>query len=789
MSTGPAGDSQSFAPADRYREVDGDGGELSRSSKAGRPPGGEAHAQLKTQEIASVAKSIIGDPAISTKNGPHADDESFVFPSDGKPVRVAEALMTAAASAAPAGTTLPAPPIAARHPFDVPSPNGARRDDYYWLRDDTRQSKAVIDYLQAENAYRDAFMAPTADLQEKLYAELVARLKPDDASVPTFDHGYWYYTRFEPGLDYAIYARREGSMAAPEQVLLDGNAMAQGHEYFQVGDVEASPDGKLLAYTEDDVGRRQYTLRIKNLETGVTLEDRVPNVEGEFVWAADNRTLVYVEKDPVTLLSVRVRKHHLGLAASEDPLVYEEKDHSYYMGIGKSRSEKYLFIDLHSTQQSECRFADATDPDLHFRTVLAREANLEYHVEHLGDDFIIRTNWRAPNFRIIRTPVASSADKGTWQDVIAPRDDAFIQDFEVSKDYLAVNERSGGLLKMRIKAWQGASDALIDATEPAYTTRLVHTPGIDSPNLRYVYSSLATPRTTYDYQLRTGQKEIKKVDAVLGGFNAANYRTEFVHAKARDGKLVPVSIVHRINVPLNGTAPIYQYAYGSYGASTNPEFRSDWVSLLDRGFVIAIAHVRGGQELGRQWFEDGRLLHKKNTFTDFIDVTEFLIAHRYCAKDKVFAEGGSAGGLLMGAIANMAPQEYRGIIAYVPFVDVVTTMLDESIPLTSNEFDQWGNPQQKVYYDYMLSYSPYDNVAAQNYPAMLVITSLWDSQVQYYEPAKWVAKLRATKTDHRPLIFSVNMAGGHAGKSGRFQRYHETAREYAFILHELGIGN
>jgi oligopeptidase B len=694
------------------------------------------------------------------------------------------AVVASAVEAAPAEA--PAPPVAERRPFDVISPNGNRRDDYYWLRDDARTSKDVLGYLEAENGYRDAYMAPSANLTQKLYDELVARLKPDDTSVPVLERGYFYYSRFVPGLDYAVYARRKGAMTAPEEVLLDGNAMAQDHNYFQIGDTEVSPDGELLAYTEDDLGRRQYTLHIKNLKTGETLSDRVENVQPDFVWAADNRTLVYVEKDPVTLLSVRVRQHQMG-ATQPDPLVYEEKDHSYYMGVRKSRSEKFLFIDLRSTQQSEVRYADAADLKLRFRPVLPREADLEYQVDHLGQNFIIRTNWRAPNFRIVRAPIATSADKQTWSDVIPATDDKFIADFEVSKDYLAINERSGGLLKMRVKSWASGKDILIASEEPSYAASLVYTPGLNSSNVRYVFTSLKTPRTTYDYDMVSDKKDLKKTEAVLGGFNAANYRTEFLWVPARDGKKIPVSLVMRKNVQLDGSAPLYQYGYGSYGASTDPVFRSGWVSLLDRGFVVAIAHVRGGQELGRAWFEDGRLLHKKNTFTDFIDVTERLVALKYVAKNKVFASGGSAGGLLVGAVSNMAPQDYRGIIAYVPFVDVVTTMLDESIPLTSNEFDQWGNPKEKKYYDYMLSYSPYDNVSAQRYPAMLVLTSLWDSQVQYYEPTKWVARLRATKTDHEPLVFSVNMAGGHGGKSGRFQRYHDTALEYAFIFRQLGI--
>lgn len=443
-----------------------------------------------------------------------------------------------------ASAEAPVPPVAQRRPFDVISPNGNRRDDYYWLRDDTRKSKDVLDYLEAENAYRDAYMAPSEKLTQKLYDELVARLKPDDASVPVFERGYFYYSRFVPGLDYAVYVRRKGAMTAPEEVLLDGNAMAHGHSFFQIGDTEVSPDGTLLAYTEDDLGRRQYTLRVKNLKTGETLSDRVENVQPQFVWAADNRTLVYVEKDPVTLLSVRVRKHPLG-SAQPDPLVYEEKDHSYYMGVHKSRSEKFVFIDLKSTQQSEVRYAAAADPKLSFRPVLPREAELEYEVDHLGQDFIIRTNWHAPNFRIVRVPLATSADKRTWSDVIPARDDTFIEDFEVSKQYLAINERSGGLLKMRVKTWAAGKDTVIASEEPSYAALLVHTPGINSSTVRYVFSSLATPRTTYDYDMGSDKKSLQKTEAVLGGFNAANYRTEFLWVPARDGKKIPVSLVMR----------------------------------------------------------------------------------------------------------------------------------------------------------------------------------------------------------------------------------------------------
>ena len=685
------------------------------------------------------------------------------------------------------------PPLAARKPFLVDSPNGARQDEYYWLRDDTRQSPEVLAYLNAENAWRDSVMAPTRGLQEQLYQELTGRLDPDESSVPVFDRGYWYYQRYAPGQDYPVYARRQGTLDAPEQVLLDGNAMAAGHAFFRIGTTAVSDDGRLMAWTEDTIGRRQYVLRVKNLATGEVLADAVANVEPEFTWAADSRTLLYTAKDPVTLLSERVQRHTLGTDSSADVLVYEEKDPSFYIEVGRSRSNRFLFIALSSTDETEWHYAEAADPALVFRPVLPREDRLEYEVDHRGGDFILRTNWQAPNFRIVKAPIATSSDKRTWRDVLAHRQDAFLESFEVSSSHLAVNERSGGLLKIRVLPWSEATGKaggatpgrLIDGREPAYTMHLVPTPGIDSPAIRYTYASLVSPEAVYDHDLGTGRSELQKVERVLGGFNTANYESAFIRAPARDGQQVPVSLAWRKGTKRDGTAPLYIHGYGSYGLSEDPDFHSNWVSLLDRGFVVAIAHVRGGQELGRAWYEDGRQLRKKNTFYDFIDVTHYLVAAGYGAKDKVFAEGGSAGGLLMGAVANMAPGDYRAIIANVPFVDAVTTMLDESIPLTTNEFDEWGNPKQKSFYDYMLSYSPYDNVTAQDYPAMLVVTGLWDSQVQYYEPAKWVARLRARKTDQHPLVFSIDMSAGHSGQSGRYQRYRDTALAYAFILGQL----
>ncbi len=544
----------------------------------------------------------------------------------------------------------------------------------------------------------------------------------------------------------------------------------------------SEPNGRLLAYAEDDIGRRQYTLRIRDLRTGTMLADSIANVQPNFVWANDNKTLLYVEKDPVTLLGVKVRKHVIGSKAAADRLVYEEGDHTYYMHLVRSKSDKYLFISLRSTLQSEWRYADAGDSKLKFKVAIPREANHEYQVDHLRSEFILRTNWQARNFRIVRAVINKVADKGTWKDVIPGREDVFIHSYEVFKSYLAVNERSGGLKKLHVRSWDGRRDYVIASAEPSYVTELVRTPGIGSQKVRYVYTSLTTPRTTYEYDMASDRKTLLKTDPVLGGFDSSNYKTQYIHAPASDGALIPVSLAYRNTTKLDGTAPLYQYAYGSYGLSTDPAFQSNWISLMDRGFIVAIAHVRGGQEMGRAWYEQGRLLNKKNTFTDFIAVTRHLVNEKYAARDKVFAQGGSAGGLLMGAIANMAPHDYRGIIANVPFVDIVTSMLDESLPLTTNEFDEWGNPKIKTYYDYMLSYSPYDNVEAKSYPAMLVTSGLWDSQVPYWEAAKWVAKLRATKTDSNTLLFKVNMQAGHGGKSGRFERLRETALEYQFIL-------
>jgi len=678
-----------------------------------------------------------------------------------------------------------APPVAAKRPFMVTSPNGAREDDYYWLRDDTRKNPEMLAYLTAENAYTDSVLAPTKPLQETLYKEFVGRIKQDDSSVPYRRRGYWYYSRFTPGADYPVLARRKGSMSAPEEVLFDEPKLAEGKGYFAIGSTAISPSNQRVAYAEDTVGRRQYTLKVKDLSTGQTLSDAVANVEPGMVWADDNKTILYVEKDPVTLLSSRIKAHVLGTPASADRLVYEEKDTSFYIGIERTKSDKYICIGEESTVTNEYRCAPAADPT-DFVVFTPREREFHYSVDHLDGRWVIRTNWNAKNYRLMqmsdRTPLG---DRGKWKDLVKDRGEVFIQDVALYHGGVAVEERWNGLKRIRILPDKGES-RYVSAEEPAYAMTLQDVGDPDTGWLRYTYDSLTTPTTTYETNLDTGVRRELKREPVIG-YDAKDYVTERVWITARDGERVPVSLVYRKGFKRDGKAAMLQYAYGSYGNSTDPRFSLTTVSLLDRGMVYAIAHIRGGQEMGRAWYDDGHLLKKKNTFTDFIDVTRGLVKQGYAAKDRVAAQGGSAGGLLMGAVANMAPEDYRVMVAQVPFVDVVTTELDESIPLTSNEFDEWGNPKQKAYYDYMLSYSPYDNVAKKAYPALMVTTSLWDSQVQYFEPTKWVAKLRATKTDANPLVFRVNMEGGHGGKSGRFRRYRDVAEIDAFVLEQLGV--
>ena len=700
----------------------------------------------------------------------------------------------------PPEATRPAPPRAPRRPHQVVSPYGTREDPWYWLRDDEREDPAVLAHLRAENAWREHALGHLAGFEQRLYEEIVARIKQDDASVPVRHNGWWYYARYEAGREYPVYARKRATaadpaspathaqLATPEQLMIDANQRAAGHDFYQVASMEVSPDNRLLAFTEDTVGRREYTLRFLDLETGVTLPDAIEDVESDLAWADDNRSLLYIEKDEQTLLGKRVRRHWLGAPPGDDALVYEQEDEAFYLGVERSKSDRHVYIVSQSTVSSEYLWAEAADPALRFQVALPRERDHEYQIEHLGDRFIIRTNWQATNFRIMEAPVATIGDRGTWRDVIPHRPDAFVSGFEVFDRFLAVSERSGALRKLRVRAWDGSVDRLIDADESAYTMALGASDETDTDLLRFIYSSMTTPGTTYDYDMRSGARTLLKREPVLGDFDPARYRTELLWAPARDGARIPVSVFWHRDTPRDGSAPLYQYGYGAYGASQDPTFRSTVLSLVDRGFVYAIAHVRGGQELGRPWYDAGRLAHKQHSFDDFVDVTRHLVRERWAAPDRVFAMGGSAGGLLIGAIANQAPRDYRALVAHVPFVDIVTTMLDESIPLTTNEYDEWGNPgASSADYACMLAYSPYDNVAAQAYPAMLVTTGLWDSQVQYWEPVKWVAKLREMKTDARPLVMRINLEAGHGGKSGRFERYREIAEEYAFVLDQAGL--
>ncbi len=696
--------------------------------------------------------------------------------------------------------TLPTPPDAAKKPHVVRAPHGAeRQDEYYWLRDDSRKNPEMLAYLKAENAYADAVMARLKPIENRLYDEIVGRIKQDDSSVPYRERGFWYYSRFETGKDYPIYARRadvagagaeaiqkanEAGDFAGEQVLLDVNALAAGKDYYNVGDWTVSPDNRLLAYAEDTIGRRQYTIRIKNLETGELYPDEIKGVSPNLVWADDNRTLFYVENDPETLLTKRVKKHVLGTPAAQDVLVYEEHDDSFYMGISRTRDEKFICIGVSSTVSDELRCAPAADPAT-FTVLAPRERDVEYDADHYGGRWVIRTNeGGARNFKLMTAPTGATS-RAQWQEWIPHREDVFIDGFELFRDFTVVAERSEGLERLRLIRADGREE-YVKADEPAYSMGLSVNAEPETDWLRYSYTSLTTPATTYEVNVKSGERRLLKQQPVIG-YDPSKYVTERVWAIARDGTRIPVSLVYRKGYRKDGTAALLQYGYGSYGATMDPAFNLPVVSLLDRGVVYAIAHIRGGQEMGRHWYEDGKLFRKKNTFTDFIDVTDFLVKEGYAAPDRVAAYGGSAGGLLMGAIANMAPDKYRVILSQVPFVDVVTTMLDPSIPLTTNEYDEWGNPEKKDYYDYMLSYSPYDNLQKKAYPAMFVGTGLWDSQVQYWEPAKYVARLRDVNTSDRPVVFRTNMDAGHGGKSGRFRRYRELAEMYAFALDQLGV--
>lgn len=679
---------------------------------------------------------------------------------------------------------LPMPPKAEKIKHELTAHGHRRIDNYYWLNE--RENPKVIDYLNAENAYTKAVMEHTESFQKELFDEIVARIKKDDSSVPYKKNGYFYYTRYEKEGEYPIYCRKKDNMQAVEEILLNVNEMAKEYKYYQVGDLSVSEDNKILAFSVDTVSRRIYTIYFKNLETGELLKDKISVTAGNSTWANDNKTVYYSTKDSETLRVDKIFRHTIGSEQTQDKLIFEEKDETFGTYVYKTKSKKYLVIGSYSTLSTEYQIADANDNNPEFKVFQKRERDLEYDIYHFENKFYVKTNLDAKNFRLMETS-ENKTTKENWKEIIPNRNDVLLEGVDIFKNYLVLSERKNGLTELRIINQSDKSEYYLNFGEETYTAWTSTNIDFDTEILRYGYTSMTTPNSTFDFNMKSQEKTLLKMQEVLGDFNHENYEAKRLYATATDGTKVPISLVYKKGLKLNGKNPLLLYAYGSYGYSMDPYFSSVRLSLLDRGFVFAIAHIRGGQEMGRYWYEDGKLLKKKNTFTDFIDCSEFLISEKYTNKDNLFAMGGSAGGLLMGAIANMRPDLYKGIVAQVPFVDVMTTMLDESIPLTTGEYDEWGNPNEKEYYDYMLSYSPYDQVKAQNYTNMLVTTGLHDSQVQYFEPAKWVAKLRDMKTDNNLLLLSINMETGHGGASGRFDQYKETALEYAFIFDLLGI--
>ncbi len=677
-------------------------------------------------------------------------------------------------------------PKAKKVPQKLEIHGDVRIDNYFWMN--KREDEEVIAYLQTENEYNDKMMGHTKELQEKLFDEMKARIKEDDESVPYKLHGYWYITRFEKGFDYPVYSRKKETLEAVEEIMFNVNEMAKDYDYYSLGGLNVSPDNTMVAFGTDTVSRRKYTIRIKNLETGEIYKEEIKNTTGGSTWANDNKTLYYTKKDPQTLRSFRIFKHILGTDPNEDQLVYEEEDETFNCYVYKSKSREYIIIGSHSTLTTEYRFLNADTPEEEFRVFQPRVRELEYSMSHYKGYFYIVTNKdKATNFKLMRTPV-DKTEMENWVDVIPHRKEFLLEDIDIFQDYLVISERNNGLNKIRVIRWDEKEDFYIPFDNETYTAYTSINPDFETDVLRYTYNSLTTPTSVVEYNMKTGDKIILKEQEVLGGnFDKDNYTSERVWATAKDGTRLPVSLVYRKGIKRDGKSPLLQYAYGSYGSTIDPYFSSVRLSLLDRGFIYAIAHVRGGEYLGREWYETGKLFTKKNTFTDFIDVSEFLVKENYTSVNHLYAMGGSAGGLLMGAIVNMAPYHYNGVISAVPFVDVVTTMLDDSIPLTTGEYDEWGNPNDKEFYDYMKSYSPYDNVVAQDYPNMLVTTGLHDSQVQYWEPAKWIAKLRELKTDNNILLLHTNMEAGHGGASGRFEALKEVAEEYAFLLDLEGI--
>jgi oligopeptidase B len=684
-------------------------------------------------------------------------------------------------------------PVAEKIPHEL---FNKRIDNYFWMRLSDEQKNAtkpdeqtakVLDYLNKENDYSKAILKNTEMLQQTVYEEITGRIKKDDESVPYFENGYYYYNKYFTGSEYPVYYRKRGTLTAPEETLLDVNKLAAGKNYCSVNGLNVSRDNKILVYGVDYVSRRRYTLNFIDIQSGSILSDKIENTTGQSVWAADNKTIFYVAKDRKTLRSDKIFKHRLGNSPDKDLVVFDEKDETYSVSLAETKSRKYILINSTQTLASETRFLDASKPDMEFKVFEPRRINHEYSVDHIGNEFFIRTNSdSASNFKLMKTDEIRTG-KANWKEVVPHRKDVLLESFELFDKWLVLQERIKGLNNLSIINTTDGNQTNIDFGEETYTSSISINPNSDSDVLRYNYSSLTTPNSVIDYNMVTKEMKVMKEEAVLGGFDKKNYESKRLWAKASDGTMVPVSIVYRKGFMQNGKAPLLLYAYGSYGVSTDPGFRSTVLSLLDRGFVYAIAHIRGGSEMGRYWYEDGKLLKKINTFTDFNDCAQYLVNEKYTSSNNLFAMGGSAGGLLMGAILNLRPDLYKGVIAAVPFVDVVTTMLDETIPLTSSEWDEWGDPRKKEYYDYMLSYSPYDNVKHVNYPNILATTGYWDSQVQYWEPTKWVAKLRDMKTDKNVLVMDCNMSAGHGGASGRFERYRITALEYAFILHLAGI--
>ncbi len=687
------------------------------------------------------------------------------------------------------------PPVAEKKDSILNVHGDSRVDPYFWMRltdeqkmaeEKDEQTQKVINYLEAENEYKSKVMAHTEGLQDKLYDEIVGRIKKDDSSVPYFKNGYWYYTRYEEGGEYPIYCRKKDNLENEEEVIINVNELAEGHDYFSLGGLTVSPDNNTVAFGVDTISRRQYVIHFKDLTTGEIHPDRIHNTSGGGAWADDNQTFFYTSKNDVTLLTEKIWRHTLGDDQSEDELVYEEEDNTYYIGVYRSKSDNYIIIYAGSTLVSDYWTLKSDNPAGDFTQFTPRGSKHEYNIEHFEDKWYIVSNWDAENFRLMETS-ENSTEMDNWKEVIPHREDVLLNGIDVFSNYLVVDERYNALDRLKVIDQSSGEEHFISFDEPAYLLSSVTNPEFETEELRFRYSSLTTPSTTYNYNMKTRERVVLKQQEVVGGHNPEDYITERIWVEARDGVKVPMSIVYKKGFEKNGQNPFLLYAYGSYGSTTYPRFNSSMLSLLDRGFAYGIAHIRGGQEMGRKWYEDGKMFRKKNTFNDFVDCSKYLIENNWTSEDHLYARGGSAGGLLMGAIVNMNPELYNGVVAAVPFVDVISTMLDESIPLTTGEFDEWGNPKNFESYEYMLSYSPYDQVSAQEYPNMLVTTGFFDSQVQYWEPAKWVAKLRDMKTGDKILLLDTDMESGHGGASGRFKRYRRTALEYAFMLDLEGI--